>query len=75
LPLLSGRRLVGDEMLEQMHRLRGEAPHSLIALGLASLDLDEQRVWLLTNGRAGGSQARCRRSPMVVWSLQRRGGR
>ena len=56
-PLLTGRRPVGDEVLEQMHRLRGEAPHSLIALGLASLDLDEQRLWVLTNGRAGGSQA------------------
>ena len=52
-----GRQIVGDKALEQMHRLRGEAPRSLIALGFGSLDLDEKRLWLLTNGRAGGTQA------------------
>jgi len=52
-----GQRVIGDGLLQQMHRLRGEAPRSLMALGFGSIDLDEQRLWLLTNGRARGSQA------------------
>lgn len=43
--------------LEKMHDLRGEAPGALIALGLASTDLDDEHCWLLTNGQAGGMQA------------------
>lgn len=54
---LKGLRILDDKALEQMHRLRGEAPHSLLALGFGSIDLDENRLWLLTNGRAGGIQA------------------
>jgi CubicO group peptidase (beta-lactamase class C family) len=52
-----GQKLFGEEMLEQMHHLRGEAPRSLLALGFGSIDLDSKRLWLLTNGRAGGIQA------------------
>ena len=51
------RRPFFERTLEKMHDLRGEAPGAIIALGLASTDLDDQRYWLLTNGRAGGMQA------------------
>jgi CubicO group peptidase (beta-lactamase class C family) len=48
---------LSQRTLEKMHDLRGEADGSLIALGLASMDLGKERCWLLTNGRAGGMQA------------------
>jgi hypothetical protein len=50
-----GRRPLGRATVAQMHRLRSEAPGGLIALGLASVDLDGERLWLLTNGQADGS--------------------
>ena len=56
-PQFKGRRIVRDKSLEQMHRLRGEAQHSLMALGFGSLDLDEKRLWLLSNGQDQGIQA------------------
>ena len=51
------RRPFYERTLEKMHDLRGEAPGSIIALGLASTDLPDGRLWLLSNGRAGGMQA------------------
>ncbi len=51
------RRPFFERTLEKMQDLRGEAPGAIIALGLASTDLDDARYWLLTNGRAGGMQA------------------
>ena len=51
------RRPFYERTLEKMHDLRGEAPGAIIALGLASTDLPDGRLWLLTNGRAGGMQA------------------
>ena len=51
------RRPFFERTLEKMHDLRGEAPGAIIALGLARTDLDDERYWLLTNGRAGGMQA------------------
>ena len=46
-----------ERTLEKMHDLRGEAPGSIVTLGLGRIDLDDERYWLLTNGRAGGMQA------------------
>jgi CubicO group peptidase (beta-lactamase class C family) len=51
------RRPFCERTLEKMHDLRGEAPGSIIALGLASTDLPDGRLWLLSNGRAVGMQA------------------
>jgi CubicO group peptidase (beta-lactamase class C family) len=51
------RRPFYERTLEKMHDMRGEAPGAIIALGLASTDLADGRLWLLTNGRAGGMQA------------------
>jgi len=51
------RRPFFERTLEKMHDLRGETTGAIIALGLASTDLDDGRYWLLTNGRAGGMQA------------------
>jgi CubicO group peptidase (beta-lactamase class C family) len=46
-----------DRTLEKMHDLRGETPGAILALGLARMDLDDERYWLLTNGRTVGMQA------------------
>jgi CubicO group peptidase (beta-lactamase class C family) len=51
------RRPFYERTLEKMHDLRGEAAGAIIALGLASTDLPDGRLWLLSNGRAGGMQA------------------
>lgn len=51
------RRPFFERTLEKMHDLRGEAPGAMMTLGLARSDLDAQRYWLLTNGRASGMQA------------------
>ncbi|MBN2147375.1 MAG: beta-lactamase family protein [Anaerolineales bacterium] len=54
---LSRQDRLSEQVLEQMHRNRGEPDHALLGLGLASIDLNEKGFWLLTNGRAGGMQA------------------
>jgi CubicO group peptidase (beta-lactamase class C family) len=46
-----------ERTLEKMHDLKGEAPRSMMTLGFARSELDDERYWLLTNGRAGGMQA------------------
>jgi CubicO group peptidase (beta-lactamase class C family) len=46
-----------ERTLEKMHDLHGEAPGSMMTLGFARSDLDGERYWLLTNGRAAGMQA------------------
>ena len=46
-----------DRTLEKMHDLQGEAPGSMMTLGWIRSKLDDQRYWLLSNGRAGGIQA------------------
>ena len=51
------RRPFFDRTLEKMHDLHGEAPGSLMTLGWVRSKLDDQRFWLLSNGRAGGMQA------------------
>jgi len=51
------QRPVSERTLEKMHDLRGEAPRSIMTIGFARSDLDGERYWLLTNGRAGGMQA------------------
>lgn len=56
-PQFKGRRIFDSRFLEQMHRLRGEAPHSNLALGIGSGNLDNKRTMLLTNGNAGGIQS------------------
>lgn len=53
----SGQRPFGTKTLEMMHTLRSDVPGSLVALGLASIELDDKRRWLITNGRVRGSQA------------------
>ena len=52
-----GNTILHSELLEKMHHLRANLPGSLIALGMASIEMEDGQVWLLTNGRAVGLQA------------------
>jgi CubicO group peptidase (beta-lactamase class C family) len=56
-PIPGADRLLGPATLARLHEERSSAPHALMALGWASLDLPDGTRWLLTNGRSGGTQA------------------
>jgi CubicO group peptidase (beta-lactamase class C family) len=55
-PLAGQRRILSDRTLDEMHHSRS-SPSARIALGIASLDLDDGRLWLLSDGQAGGMQS------------------
>jgi len=58
-----GEKLFGEAQLGLMHHLRAEVSRPVMALGLASIDLGDGLLWLLTNGRADGMQATLSMAP------------